>query len=118
MAASMKLSPSTSARRKQKVFSFPIASNGIRKHSWVTDSVFKNIHQNWIPAAIKSVLTTTADIVDNRKGPILDTATASGRADDIFATGAGHINPDRAADRGLIYDIDIEDYLGYLYILQ
>ncbi|WMV36891.1 hypothetical protein MTR67_030276, partial [Solanum verrucosum] len=33
---------------------------------------------------------------------------------DLFATGAGHVNPSRASDPGLIYDIKHEDYVQYL----
>ncbi|KAH0655057.1 hypothetical protein KY285_029939 [Solanum tuberosum] len=33
---------------------------------------------------------------------------------DLFATGAGHVNPSRASDPGLIYDIKPEDYVQYL----
>eukprot|EP00253_Pinus_taeda_P011833 PITA_11833 len=79
-------------------------------------ALLKSLHPKWSPAAIKSALMTTADIVDNRRSPIMD--TVSSRAADIFATGAGHINPGRAADPGLIYDIDVQDYLGFLCTLQ
>ncbi|CBI34782.3 unnamed protein product, partial [Vitis vinifera] len=33
---------------------------------------------------------------------------------DIFATGAGHVNPSRANDPGLVYDIEPDDYIPYL----
>ncbi|KAL0409779.1 UNVERIFIED_CONTAM: Subtilisin-like protease SBT1.2 [Sesamum radiatum] len=33
---------------------------------------------------------------------------------DIFATGSGHVNPSRANDPGLIYDIQPNDYIPYL----
>ncbi|VVA23486.1 PREDICTED: subtilisin [Prunus dulcis] len=33
---------------------------------------------------------------------------------DIFATGAGHVNPSKANDPGLIYDTKPEDYIPYL----
>ncbi|KAL0296054.1 UNVERIFIED_CONTAM: Subtilisin-like protease SBT1.2 [Sesamum radiatum] len=33
---------------------------------------------------------------------------------DVFATGAGHVNPTRANDPGLVYDIEPQDYKSYL----
>ena len=32
----------------------------------------------------------------------------------IFATGAGHVNPSEANDPGLVYDIQPDDYIPYL----
>ncbi|KAK1684658.1 hypothetical protein QYE76_045506 [Lolium multiflorum] len=74
-------------------------------------AAIKSKHPDWSPAAIKSAMMTTADITDRSGHPILDEqyATAS-----FFATGAGHVNPAKAADPGLVYDISPDDYLGYL----
>ncbi|TKY55370.1 Subtilisin protease SBT1.2 [Spatholobus suberectus] len=33
---------------------------------------------------------------------------------DLFATGSGHVNPSRANDHGLVYDIEPDDYIPYL----
>jgi hypothetical protein len=74
-------------------------------------AAIKSKHPDWSPAAIKSAMMTTADITYRSGYPILDEqyATAS-----FFATGAGHVNPAKAADPGLVYDISPDDYLGYL----
>ncbi|XP_040379246.1 subtilisin-like protease [Oryza brachyantha] len=71
----------------------------------------KSRHPHWSPAAIKSAIMTTADITDRSGNPILDEQQAPAN---FFATGAGHVNPEKAADPGLVYDIAPCDYVGYL----
>uniref|UniRef100_A0A0D9XC13 Subtilisin-like protease n=1 Tax=Leersia perrieri TaxID=77586 RepID=A0A0D9XC13_9ORYZ len=74
-------------------------------------ALVKSVHLDWSPAAIKSAILTTSDVVDNTGGPILDErhATAS-----VFLTGAGHVIPARAADPGLVYDMGVADYASYI----
>ncbi|MQL85380.1 hypothetical protein Taro_017891 [Colocasia esculenta] len=67
-------------------------------------------HPAWSPAAVKSAIMTTADVVDHYGKPIMDGAAAAG----VFALGAGHVNPNQAVDPGLIYDIKPEDYVVHL----
>jgi hypothetical protein len=59
----------------------------------------------WSPAAVKSAMMTTAyDLVD-----------ADGAAvHDVFAQGAGQIDPARIATPGLVYDAGPSDWLGFL----
>lgn len=74
-------------------------------------ALLKSSHPDWSPAAIKSAIMTTAK-VDNLAGsPILDQTLF---AADLFAIGAGHVNPSKANDPGLIYDTQPEDYIPYL----
>lgn len=54
---------------------------------------------------------TTADVVNLQGTPILDQTLLPA---DIFATGAGHVNPSKANDPGLVYDIQPDDYIPYL----
>ncbi|PHT39616.1 hypothetical protein CQW23_18470 [Capsicum baccatum] len=54
---------------------------------------------------------TTANTVNLANNPILDKRLLPVN---IFATGAGHVNPSRANDPGLVYDTQFEDYLPYL----
>ncbi|KAH6817036.1 hypothetical protein C2S51_000639 [Perilla frutescens var. frutescens] len=74
-------------------------------------ALLRSAHPDWSPAAIKSAILTTADVVNRRRRPILDEAFHPA---DIFATGSGHVNPSRANDPGLVYDIKPEDYIPYL----
>ncbi|KAJ0097869.1 hypothetical protein Patl1_29074 [Pistacia atlantica] len=66
-------------------------------------ALLKSAHPEWSPAAIKSAILTTADILNLEGKPI-----------NIFAVGAGHVNPSKANDPGLVYDIQPDDYIPYL----
>lgn len=75
-------------------------------------ALLKSAHPQWSPAAIKSALMTTAYTHDNTGDSILFggiTKTA-----DPFDIGAGHIDPLRAMDPGLVYDMKIIDYIQFL----
>jgi hypothetical protein len=74
-------------------------------------AAIKSKHPDWSPAAIKSAMMTTADITDRSGHPILDEQYATAN---FFATGAGHVNPAKAADPGLVYDIGPADYVNFL----
>ncbi|CAL4929223.1 unnamed protein product [Urochloa decumbens] len=71
----------------------------------------KSKHPDWSPAAIKSAIMTTADATDRAGNRILDEQRAPAG---FFATGAGHVNPEKAVDPGLVYDIVAGDYVGFL----
>ncbi|KAL3499650.1 hypothetical protein ACH5RR_038743 [Cinchona calisaya] len=74
-------------------------------------ALLKSAHPDWSPAAIKSAMMTTTDLVNLAKNPIEDQRQLPA---DIFASGAGHVNPARASNPGLIYDIEPKDYVPYL----
>lgn len=74
-------------------------------------ALLKSSHPDWSPAAIKSAIMTTASFVNLRGKPIVDETNATA---DIYATGAGHVNPPNASDPGLIYDLQPADYIPYL----
>ncbi|XP_057954874.1 subtilisin-like protease 4 [Malania oleifera] len=74
-------------------------------------ALLKSSHPDWSPAAIKSAIMTSANVVDLEGKLITD---ETGLPASIFATGAGHVNALKANDPGLIYDIEPDDYLPYL----
>ncbi|XP_027082653.2 subtilisin-like protease SBT1.7 [Coffea eugenioides] len=74
-------------------------------------ALLKSVHPDWSPAAIKSAIMTTADIVNLAKNPIEDQTLLPAN---VFATGSGHVNPAKANNPGLIYDIEPKDYIPYL----
>ncbi len=68
-------------------------------------ALMKEVHPRWSPMAIKSALMTTAsDVLD---GPNTHPLV-------IFRQGAGHVQPNDAADPGLVFDSDFEDWVGFL----
>ncbi|XP_010920352.2 subtilisin-like protease 4 [Elaeis guineensis] len=74
-------------------------------------TLLKLSHPDWSPAAIKSAMMTSSDMLDREGKPITDeTLKATG----FFAMGAGHVNPLKANDPGLIYDLQPSDYIPYL----
>ena len=80
-------------------------------------AIIKGAHQDWSPAAIKSALMTTAYTLDNTNSPIADIGSDTPSATP-FAYGSGHVDPERASNPGLVYDISYEDYLYYLCSIQ
>ncbi|XP_009616743.1 subtilisin-like protease SBT1.2 [Nicotiana tomentosiformis] len=73
-------------------------------------ALLHSAHPRWTPAAIKSALVTTADTTDHLGKPIMDGDAPA----KLFATGAGHVKPERAIDPGLIYDIRVDEYITHL----
>ncbi|KAH1106971.1 hypothetical protein J1N35_010739 [Gossypium stocksii] len=63
----------------------------------------KSFHPTWTPAAIKSAIMTTAKPMSKRVNK-----------DAEFAYGAGQLNPARAINPGLVYDIDEMSYVQFL----
>ncbi|KAF5175291.1 Subtilisin-like protease SBT1.8 [Thalictrum thalictroides] len=79
-------------------------------------ALLKAAHPDWSPSAIKSALMTTAYVLDNTKSALLDAATGS--VSTPWAHGSGHVDPQKALDPGLVYDISTEDYIAFLCSLD
>lgn len=59
----------------------------------------------WSPATVKSAMMTTTSDVKNADGS---------KNTDVFATGAGQVDPARVLDPGLVYDANVNDYLAFI----
>ncbi|MEX2150064.1 MAG: S8 family serine peptidase [Steroidobacteraceae bacterium] len=72
-------------------------------------ALFRELYPSWSPMAIKSALMTTgSDVLDGgtpapSTNPIL-----------IFRQGAGHVQPNAAANPGLVFDSGFNDWLAFL----
>uniref|UniRef100_A0A2P2IVK6 Uncharacterized protein MANES_16G104900 n=1 Tax=Rhizophora mucronata TaxID=61149 RepID=A0A2P2IVK6_RHIMU len=73
--------------------------------------LLKTIHPDWSPAAIKSAIMTTAQTTNNVGKDIEDVTRVAANP---FNYGSGHIRPGLAVDPGLVYDLTITDYFGFL----
>ncbi|RZC86700.1 hypothetical protein C5167_030052 [Papaver somniferum] len=75
-------------------------------------AMLRKAYPNWSPAAIKSALMTTAYNLDNAGKIFTDLST--GRDSTPFQHGAGHVDPNKALNPGLVYDIQPSDYEAFL----
>ncbi len=72
-------------------------------------ALFKELQPNWSPMAIKSALMTTGyDVLDGgtpapNTNPVL-----------IFRQGAGHVDPNKAANPGLVFDSGYADWIAFI----
>lgn len=64
-------------------------------------ALIKALHPDWLPSEVKSALMTSAR----------DTVST---ANDPFAQGAGFVDPNKAADPGLVYPTTANEYRQYL----
>ncbi|TYH97935.1 hypothetical protein ES332_A12G275200v1 [Gossypium tomentosum] len=76
-------------------------------------ALLKAIHPDWSPAAIKSALVTTARTKDASGFPLFAEGSPKKLANP-FDFGGGIVNPNGAADPGLVYDMGLSDYIHYL----
>jgi hypothetical protein len=64
-------------------------------------ALLTDLHPDWSPMMIKSALMTTGYNLLSGADP--------------FAQGAGHVDPNNAADPGLVYDAGWNDWMGFLF---
>uniref|UniRef100_A0A0D9WFR5 Subtilisin-like protease n=1 Tax=Leersia perrieri TaxID=77586 RepID=A0A0D9WFR5_9ORYZ len=74
-------------------------------------ALIKKIHPDWSPAMIRSAIMTTSTAVDNLGHVIMD---EEHRNASYYSVGAGQVDPAKAIDPGLVYDLAAADYAAYI----
>uniref|UniRef100_A0ACD5XEX2 Uncharacterized protein n=1 Tax=Avena sativa TaxID=4498 RepID=A0ACD5XEX2_AVESA len=90
-------------------YEFKSGTSMAAPHVSAVIALLKSVHPDWSPAMIKSAIVTTALVTDRFGMPIQADAVPRKLADP-FDFGGGHMNPDRAVDPGLVYDLDAKEY--------
>ncbi|XP_018684877.2 subtilisin-like protease SBT3.9 isoform X2 [Musa acuminata AAA Group] len=76
-------------------------------------ALLKSIHPNWSPAAIKSAIVTTASTIDEYSLGVVAEGAPHKQANP-FDFGGGHVDPNKAIDPGLVYDMRVSAYVHFL----
>ncbi|EFJ11103.1 hypothetical protein SELMODRAFT_126868 [Selaginella moellendorffii] len=92
-------------------FGFLTGTSMACPHATGVIAYVKSLHPKWSPAAIKSAIMTTANNLDNTKKVM---KVDSGDTGTPFDYGTGEVQPVLAADPGLVYDLDVADYVTHL----
>ncbi|KAH1093328.1 hypothetical protein GYH30_039197 [Glycine max] len=105
IAAWSPLNPLSSVKGDKRTIQYNVISGTSMACPHVTAAAvyIKSFYPNWTPAMIKSALMTTATPMSPTLNPEAE-----------FAYGAGLINPVKAVNPGLVYDISEADYIKFL----
>ncbi|KAK9086356.1 hypothetical protein Syun_028750 [Stephania yunnanensis] len=75
-------------------------------------ALLKGAHRDWSTARIRSAMMTTSYVRDNVGNHIRDRATNSKAS--AWGYGSGHVDPEKAIDPGLVFDLTVDDYVQFL----
>ncbi|KAI4344908.1 hypothetical protein L6164_012090 [Bauhinia variegata] len=98
--------------RQKNGFIFLSGTSMSCPHVAAITALIKSKHRTWSPAAIRSALVTTASQTGT-DGEYISEEGSTRKAADPFDIGGGHVNPNKAMNPGLIYNISTEDYIQF-----
>lgn len=75
-------------------------------------ALLKGAHPDWTPAMIRSALMTTAYTTYPNGKHIV--AQENNLEASVWLHGAGHVDPEKANDPGLVYDLGEDDYIDFM----
>ncbi|KAK9084284.1 hypothetical protein Scep_030755 [Stephania cephalantha] len=109
-----KLGPTDLASDKRKTaFNILSGTSMSCPHVSGVAALLKGAHQDWSPARIRSAMMTTAYVRDN-SGNSLSDGFYVNTISDVWGYGSGHVDPEKAVDPGLVFDLTVDDYVQFL----
>jgi subtilisin family serine protease len=94
------LAATTPAQHSGRDYDLSSGTSMASPHIAGIGAVLRQIHPKWSPMEIKSAIMTTA-------GDTIGTTSP-------FDQGAGQVQPNKASAPGVVFDHDVEDWIGYL----
>ncbi|XP_054805306.1 subtilisin-like protease SBT3.9 [Prosopis cineraria] len=105
------------ARTPNSGFAFLSGTSMSCPHVAGIAALLKSKHPTWSPAAIRSALVTTASQTAT-DGDVISEEGSTRKAADPFDIGGGLVNPNKAIDPGLLYDVKSQEYIQFLCSLS
>lgn len=94
---------------KRSSYVFKSGTSMACPHVSAVTVLLKSLHRDLLPAMIKSAIITTA-LVTDRFGMPIQVEGVPRKLADPFDFGGGQMDPVRAVDPGLVYDVDAKEY--------
>ncbi|GJM88389.1 hypothetical protein PR202_ga04447 [Eleusine coracana subsp. coracana] len=113
-AVPVDIDDNTNTNNEEYIYNVVSGTSMATPHVTGVVALVRKLHPDWSPAAIKSAIMTSSSAVDNAGHRIVDEELSKAT---YYAAGAGHVVPAKAVDPGLVYDMGVRDYAGYICAL-
>ncbi|KAK3138970.1 hypothetical protein QOZ80_5AG0375900 [Eleusine coracana subsp. coracana] len=113
-AVPVDIDDNTNTNNEEYIYNVVSGTSMATPHVTGVVALVRKLHPDWSPAAIKSAIMTSSSAVDNAGHRIVDEEHSKAT---YYAAGAGHVIPAKAVDPGLVYDMGVRDYAGYICAL-